>query len=387
MSFGFAVGLLVVLMEVTASAGPVVSPLKQEVTVNRGQTKTFYITVANRARSPQARSRTVRLEVMDFSASREGGLSFHKPGRGKYAAGKWIKLSESRVILHPDKGKKIACEISVPWTARGEYYSAIMVTLDAPEKTSKALNVKHRIASGIFVTVPGRLYPKQAKVVACGVEDTVEAGESVLTVKATIANEGKVRFVAEGEAKIRDKAGRLRDAFPLKSRRPRVLPEDERDFCGSPSRPLPAGEYVAEVCLDYGSKWRKARKTVSFFVSPGQAQVWEENHKNQDAGPAVVVVPADMEETVPAGAFRTLTLKVSNTQPFPIDVTTRVVDSEEPGNAIGKWIIVKPLSFSLGGNQNRAMVCSLAVPGHADGKHKATLQFIANSMRNRSRCR
>jgi len=383
MPFGFVVGVLVLLTGVTASAGVVVSPLKQDVTVHRGQTKTFYFTVANRVRSGQPGSRAVRLEVMDFSTSREGGLSFHKPGTGKYAAGRWIKLSEARVVLPPDEGKEIACEISVPWTATGEYYSAIMVTLEAPEKTSKGVDVEYRIASGVFVTVPGRLYPKQAKVAACRVEEVPEAGKPVLTVKATIANGGKVQFVAEGEAKIRDRAGRLWAEFPLKSPRPRVLPEDERDFCGSPSGPLPAGEYVAEVILDYGSKWRKARKTVGFSLSPAQAKTWEENRKKQDLGPAVVVAPAGVEETVPPGGFRRLTLKISNTKPFPIDVTTRVVDSEEPGNGLGKWIVVKSSSFSLGGDQNRVMVFDLAVPGHAEGKHKATLQFAVSDANGR----
>ena len=382
---GFVIGALMALTGVTASAGIAVSPLKQEVTVKPGGTETFYITVGNHIRHGKGRSRAVRLEVMDFSACRKGGLSFDKPGTGKHAAGRWIKLSQSRFVVAPGKGKKIACEISVPWTARGEYYSAIMVTPDASERVSKGVKIQHRIASGVFVTVPGRTYPKKARVIECSVAaPSAVAEKPALTVTATIANEGRVLFVAKGEVRIRDKAKRrLWAKFPLKTRRERVLPGDLRDFWGSPSQPLPAGEYVAEVVFDYGSKWKKARAKAPFSVSPAQAKAWQEKAK-PDEGTAIVVKPARIEQALAAGGFRRFTLRASNTKPFPVDITVQVVNPEEPGGGLGKWIVVNPVSFGLTGNGNRTIVFNLLVPKHAKGKHKGTLQLTAKDANGRN---
>ena len=340
---GFLLSAIVVLASIPASAGIAVSPLKQEVTVKPGRTETFHITVGNRVRDGKGRPRAVRLEVMDFSACRKGALSFHKPGTGKHDAGRWIKLSQSRLILPPGKGKKIACEVSVPWTARGEYYSAIMVTPEVSDRPSKGVKIQHRIALGVFVTVPGRTYPKKARVMECSAAAPSAAAEKpALTVAATIANEGRVLLVATGEVRIHDKAGRVWRKFPLKTRRERVLPGDLRDFRGSPSQPLPAGEYVAEVIFAYGSKWKKARAKVPSSLSPAQANA------------------------------------------FPVDITVQVVDPEESGSGLGKWIVVNPVSFGLTGNGNRTIVFDLRVPKDAEGKHKGTLQLTVRDTNGRN---
>jgi len=288
---GFVLGVIVVLVSIPAWAGIAVSPLKQEVTVNRGRTETFYISVANRIREGKGETVPVRIEAVDFCVPRDGGLSFHEPGTAKYSASRWIKVSETSFSLKPGESKKIACEISAPWTANGEYYSAIMATLGPRQAAQKGLTVQCRIASGVFVTVPGRMYPKKARVVECGAAaPSAGAEKPELTVTATIANAGRVLFDAEGEVKIRDEAGRLWAKFPLESRRSRVLPGDLRDFSGGFSEPLPPGEYVAEVIFDYGSKWKKARAKAPFSLSPAQTAAWQEKAE-PDNSAAITVEP------------------------------------------------------------------------------------------------
>jgi len=373
-------GTIGILVSIPAWAGIAVSPLKQEVTVNRGRTETFYISVANNIREGKGETVAVQIEAVDFSVSREGGLSFHEPGTAEYSASKWIKVSETSLLLKPAESKKIACEISAPWTASGEYYSAIMATLGPRQAAQKGLTIQCRIASGVFVTVPGRLYPKKARVVECGAAaPSAGAEKPELTITATISNEGRVLFDAEGEVKIRDKAGRLWAKVPLMSRRSRVLPGDLRDFSGCFSEPLPPGEYVAEVVFDYGSEWKKARAEVPFSLSPAQAAVWQKKAR-PDRNAALVIEPAQIEQAVAAGGFRGFTLRVSNAKPFPISIRAQVVESEAERSGLGKWIQVSPASFNLAGSQNRSVIFTLQAPKHEKGEHKGEIRFTVKSV-------
>jgi len=356
-------------------AGIAVSPLKQEVRVNRGRTESFYIKVANHVREGKGATVPVQIEVVDFSVSREGVLTFHKADTEKYSASNWVKISDTSFSLKPGDGKKITCEISVPWTARGEYYSAIIVTPGLRKNLREGLTVQCRVASGVFVTVPGRLYPKKARVTECSVSvPSAGAEKPELTVTATIANKGRVLFVAEGEAKIRDKAGRLWARFPLKSRRNHVLPGDLRDFSGSLSRPLAAGEYVAEVVFDYGSKWKKARAKTPFSLSPIQADAWRQTAKPDDSA-AIVIEPAQIEQTVAPGSFRRFTLRVSNIKSFPLAITARVVEPGEQGTGLGKWIGIAPAVFDLAEKEKRNIVFTMQAPKDAKGEQKGEIQF------------
>lgn len=376
---GLALGVIIVSVSIPAWAGIAVSPLKQEVIVNRGRTETFYVTVVNRVREGKGETVAVQVEAVDFSVPREGGISFHEPGTAKYSASKWIKVSERSLLLKPGDSRKIACEVSAPWTASGEYYSAIMVTLGSRRADQKGLTVQCRIASGVFVTVPGRMYPKKARVVECGAAPPSAGAERLeLKVTATIANEGRVLFVAEGEVKVCDKAGRLWAKFPLKSRRSRVLPGDLRDFSGSLSEPLLSGEYVAEVVFDYGSKWKKARAKAPFSVSPAQAAAWQEKAE-ADNSAAITVEPGCIEEAVAAGGFRRFTVRLTNAKPFPIRIRAQVAESEAQRSGLEKWIRVSPASFNLAGGENRSIVFTLQAPKREKGEHKGEIRFTVKN--------
>ena len=67
--------------------------------------------------------------MMDFSVTEEGGIAFEPAGTAKYSASKWIKLGKSDVKLAPGKGENVECTIKAPYSAAGEYYSAVMVNL------------------------------------------------------------------------------------------------------------------------------------------------------------------------------------------------------------------------------------------------------------------
>ena len=455
--YKLVLGAIAVLSAGSALGGIGVSPLKQDVIVERGKTQTFCITVVNNVRDGKGKAQPVRVELMDFSVSREGALSFHEPNTREYSASGWIRIAEPSFVLKPGTRKKVECEITAPWTASGEYYSCLMI-MPGERGPEKGLTVQYRIASGIFVTVPGRLYQKTAQVLECAAtiveiadrgaadaeidrdkqdkedaadaddagaadaeidrdkedkEDAAEAddadaipppiiGHSELRVTATIANKGRISFVASGEARVCDAAGRIWARFPLKSRRASVQPGDLRDFSGTFAEPLPAGEYLAKLVFDYGSEWKKARAEAPFSISPEQARLWQ--HKRDRATThttALHVEPVQITQELAAGGFRTVTMKVSNLEPFPVNVTAELTeggmktgkeDTEETaegaeqggaaaaGGRLREWVCLRPESFTLAENGNRTVMLAFKVPRDAEGEHRGSIQLTVRDM-------
>ena len=110
-----AAGITMVLGVQSTEAGIVVSPLKQEVDVKPGRTAEFHISIANSARNEWDQpAETVHLEVMDFSVSEGGGLTFQPAGTVKNSASKWITLDKSDLRLAPGQGEKVTCKLRAP---------------------------------------------------------------------------------------------------------------------------------------------------------------------------------------------------------------------------------------------------------------------------------
>ncbi len=152
-----------------ASAGIVVSPLKQEVTVKPGRAETFYVSLSNVARTAADAPQQVRVEVMDYIVTEDGTLIFRAPGTVEQSASKWITVARPEVTVVPGRGQKIAFEVAAPFNAAGEYYAALMFTLAGAREPRGGIGVHYRIASGVFVTVPGRTLNRSAHVVRGGV--------------------------------------------------------------------------------------------------------------------------------------------------------------------------------------------------------------------------
>ena len=238
--------MAIVLAVQAAPAGIVVSPLKQEVLVKPGRSATFHLTISNNARSKWDKAQSVHLELMDFSVSQSGALAFAPAGSVGNSASKWITLGKSDLTLAPGKGERVVCTIKAPYSAAGEYYSAIMVTLGMKGRTKGGVTVGYRTASGVFVRVAGRTFSKQAKILRCEVlwpkpaaepttqPTTTQPAEAAKTdpikVVALLKNTGRARFHASGQARITDAKGRIVYRTPMTAKRPRVLAGDTRLF-------------------------------------------------------------------------------------------------------------------------------------------------------------
>lgn len=372
-----------------ARAGVAVSPLKQEVTVKPGETGKVTISLSNHSRSEFNAVQSVRLEVVDVQVIEDGSIGFLQAGLMDSSASKWVSLPQTSLMLEPNQSQPVECTIVVPASAPpGEYYTTVMVTLDTTGRTDKGVAVQYRIASGIFVTVPGRTYPKRAKIERCEFlwpEDGEAAASQPAAsepnrtaagspasqptpvmprVSVLLHNSGRARFEASGKVKIVDGRSRVVFAGSLSSPRACVFGGDSRLFEAALAKPLAAGKYVIKVEMDYESTWSKARHQMSVEILPQQAAALQLlAHRRLEGQSAVEVQPEKVSVSLRPGAMRSLGLAAKNTSDGPVRAGVRVVTPE--GSPAGAWMTVQPQDFTISAAGHKTVGLKVQVPADA----------------------
>lgn len=363
-----------------AIAGMSVSPLKQEITVKPGETAKVTVTVSNNDREKLGTIETVQVERVDVAAAEDGGLAFPPPGSLDTSVGKWMTLSATSGPIKPNESLKVECTIAPPVSAApGEYYAALLITMDTPQKTETGVTVRCRVASGIFVTIPGRTFPKQAKIERVellwpDVEAARKAAQShsaaedapaveLPKVSVLLRNTGRARFDAEGRIRIQD--AKLRQVFsaPLITKRAGVFGGDKRLFEAAITKPLPAGKYTIKAELDYESSWGKARFQIPIEIHPEQAAALTQMTQKFQAGQAPIEVgPEKVTLALPPGATRSLKVAVRNVSDGVLRGKATVAASQA-----GEWIDVAPASFAIGKAGRRTVAVQVQVPAGVAG--------------------
>jgi hypothetical protein len=366
---------------VPGRAGVAVSPLKQEITVKPGETGKVTITLSNHSRSELDAAQSVRLDVVDVQASEDGSILFKEVGMMDNSASRWISLSRAGATLDPNASETLECTVTPPpSTPPGEYYSAVMVTMATRGQTDRGVVVQYRIASGIFVTIPGRTFAKQARISRCEfvwpepaeAPSTRPAGAPAGTGEASaprlpgvsvlLQNIGKARFEASGKVKIVDGRSRIVFSGPLNTKRSCVFGGDSRLFEVGLNKPLPAGKYVIKVEMDYESTWSKARYELPVEILPEQAAALAQMNKQYRAGrPPVDVQPEKIMLTVRPGAMRSLGLSIRGASDGPIRGRVGLTAAE--GVPADSWLTVSPGEFAVAQSGRKTISLRLQVPG------------------------
>lgn len=364
-----------------APAGIAVSPLKQDVLVKPGAAATFHVTVANRTRGPDAKPCSAHLAVVDFQVTELGAVLLRPPATVKNSASQWITPTKATVTLKPDQAEKVAFTVKAPYAAVGEYYSAVLVTLDQ-KRTHGEVEVDYRIASGVFVTIPGRTFPKKAQVLRCELAwlrpadapPTSPAPETP-TIVAILKNTGQARFEASGHVRISNDQGRTVFKAPMTTRRARVLAGDTRQFECVLAKALPHGQYTMRVEFDYQSGWTKAQTRVPLTISADREALLAAAAAGttaKAAGPAFEVAPKTLAAKVPAGAFRILKLAVKNTGNETLQCRASVADPTGSHNP-ASWFHLEADTFALPKARTKTLYLAVRVPAEAVGLHKTDL--------------
>ncbi len=360
-----------------AQGGVAVSPLKQELTVKPGETGKATITLTNQCRTPYDGPQSVHLSIVDVQVMDSGAISFPSPATMNNSASKWATLGREQAVLEPNQSQAIECtlkpSLSVP---PGEYYVAVMVTMDSTGRSENGVVVQYRIASGVFVTVSGRMYPKEAKIERCALvwpeadaaADSQPAANAPASQPAPMPkvcvllhNTGKARFEGSGKVQIMDGRSRVVFSGALSSQRPCVFGGDSRLFEAPVDKLLPAGRYTLKAEMDYGSSWGKARCKMPLEIGVEQAErlaMLNRRYKGGDA--AVEVTPEKVSLTVQRGAMRSLGLRLRNASDAPL--RGHVALASLDGSSSDSWITTESSEFAIAPAERKTLGLRVQVP-------------------------
>jgi len=370
-------------------AGLAVSPLQQWVEVKPGRKATFFITLTNNKRSEQTQPCPIRVDVLDFTVSDDGQLSFGPEHKHSRSAVDWISFEENEFVLEPGESRKLKATVVAPPNADGDYWAAAMIELGKHKDGEKGVQVKFRTASGIFIHVARRNYIERGSVIEANVNipefDTTDnlteknASETaseeikenqVLEVNAELKNDGLVSFLARGKAYLYSDGWRRVATIPLHAGRRRVLPGDSRWFTGVIAQPLPAGQYKLRAFFASDSKYRrKMTRDMEFSISEDIADVWTENFVYDDTQ-ALEIEPQQIKLQLNPGRLTATKFQVSNQSSGTIVANCRV----EGEKAHNNWLELKTSDFTLAPNTQRSTTCLLKIPRDAQpGQYNWTI--------------
>lgn len=376
-------------------AGIAVSPLQQEVTVRPGAKAEIRLTLRNVKRRPDAGAQALKIDVVGFSVSREGHISFAGARQHARSADKWITLEADELVLAPGESREIKGTVEAPFSADGDYWAALMVSNEGTSRRQGAVNIRLRTACGVFVRVARHSHlerlsirdlsvalPRSAQgaAPAAGHAGQLAAGPteeiSALVVSADVTNEGLVKVNAWGTASLYLDGRRKVATIPLHAHRRRILPGHARRFVGVMPSPLPAGDYSVKLMFGSNPKGgRRAFKEVAFELDGRTAALWRDS--NSGHRPASFdVEPQELKQEMTAGRFTALSVSILNRSPATMQLSCRLNEGTLPAG----WLQISPADFTLGPGQRRSAVCRIAIPdGTQPGNYSGRLVIGAES--------
>ena len=391
---GIPLAALLIAAGSNTEGGISVSPLQQEIQAKPGVPTEFTVTLSNVRRSLSASPARVRLEIVDFTMSLLGTISFgDKPAQSRSAL-PWIELDAKDVMLEPDQVRLVKGRIYAPrGAADGDYWAALLVTPVEPVQEN-GISVILRTASALFVHVQRRNHAERLNVreVQVAVPDLEpeaisegDAGQAgafnddySLKFHADVENTGPVSCTASGKAHLYLSGIRKVASIPLHARSRRILPGESRRFVGVLPAPLPAGEYSLRVVFNSDSQsGQKGYSEVHFTVDDDTAHLWKEFYDRRGASetrPGLAVNAQALTLNLQPGRFTMATIPISNGGGGTMQVTCRL-----NGEAIQSgWLSLDQPAFTLEPRMRRSVLCRIAVPENAQpGSYAGNVVFEA----------
>ncbi|MEN6547446.1 MAG: hypothetical protein ABFE07_15545 [Armatimonadia bacterium] len=367
---GFSIGVRPQLIDLTGPAGA---------------RRSFDLYVRN---FDTLRPAKVWLWVADALQTPTGALEFGDAGAYEYSAARWLKLDQSELTIMPGKEVKVKVTMLVPGNTKGSGH-AIVVASGAPPKNVPIAPTREnqafvvtRVSFGVIFhyAVPGTAVPG-AKIESLFLTSDPPPN-SGLTKKtspykrwlvARVRNTGNVMIYGYGWALLRRANVGLMERWRLGQKeygtRKVIYPGRHLDMYMPVSRPLPTGDYVAQIRLDYAPS-RAATAEVPLAVTADEAadafQSETGAFATQTIGLAVTVEKELETLRVAPGGVRTGTIKVTNNEAVPLQVEAALMDvtmdgdgvlvpsqNATPASSAASWLSIGPQQFSLPPGKSR----------------------------------
>lgn len=253
-----------------------ISPVRSEFTIQKGQSKTFTITLEN----PSAAALTARPIVNDFVASED-------------------ESGEPRLILDPDtvlprndfkrlvspledvvipanQKKDITVTLSVPtYVDAGGYYGAIRFVPVLPDEDGRNVALTASIGSIVLVQVPGEIRQQLTLLQLSAAQKQSSRGFLIggdVSVLTRLKNTGNIHVKPFGKVQIKNMFGKVVHEYEFNNTDPRgnVLPDSIRKFIDPISNKKWLGRYTISINLSYsdGGDIITAKSAFWYFPVP-----------------------------------------------------------------------------------------------------------------------
>lgn len=257
-----------------------VSPVRTDLTINPGETKTIDVYVQN-ITNAEIKLHTI---VNDFVAGKdESGTPNIILDEKKSAPLRSFKKYVTPIgdfSVKPNEQHNVKVVIAIPKDAdAGGYYGAVRFE-PASSDTNQNLSLSASVGSLVLVTVPGDL-KEQANIASLDTrkvdpKTNKELPGSFFTNgknlfgAVRIENTGNIQVQPFGKVLLK-KSGKTLASYEINNTSPRgnVLPDSIRKFEFDISKNVGAfGKYTLEANLGYGSKGELLTATKTFYVVP-----------------------------------------------------------------------------------------------------------------------
>jgi P pilus assembly chaperone PapD len=246
--FTLVVALCLLLQAQSAQASFNISKMNETLELAAGSKITKTLSVSNSSNEPIY----ISSSVMDWSMGQDGKSQFKPANSLPDSCASWIQLNPANFVVGPKQSVQVRYSIDVP-TNHDKESRAIIFFKSRPVPTkaktgSMVLNISLRMGCKI------RIRPKQAvpSVPKAEIVD-IEALNKSDKVRVLVKNSGIVSLGAKGTIEALDKEGRVVSKGKLAPENVVVFPELTREMRAVWPEPLPKGEYLFKVAIDYGA--------------------------------------------------------------------------------------------------------------------------------------
>lgn len=248
------------------------SPVRSDIQVAAGTSKTVEVTVSNLTKQPMK----VSAIANDFIAGDERGTPALILDADKFAPTHSLKrfmVPLGDVTVAPNENKKVGVVIIVPKDAQpGGYFGAIRFA-PASSTSGAQVNLNASAASLILLTVPGPTVEKvnmtEFAVQQGGQSNSYFNSSNDLQATFRMQNKGNVQIGPFGKLSVRQGDKVVYDVdFNNKDQRDMILPDSARRW-DIPLKNIGSfGHYTVEATFSYGSKNQTIEVKKSFWVIP-----------------------------------------------------------------------------------------------------------------------
>jgi hypothetical protein len=257
-----------------------ISPVRSEFIVEKGQSRTFTITLENPSNSPL----TARPIINDFIASEdesgEPRLLLDADSVPPANDFKSLVSPLEEVIVPGNQRQDITVTISVPTYANsGGYYGAIRFVPVLPNEDGTNVALTASIGSIVLIQVPGDL-KQQLNLVQLTAAQKGESGEATarsfmiggdVSLLTRLKNTGNIHVKPFGKVQVKNMFGNVVHEYEFNSSDPRsnVLPDSTRQFVDDLPDKKWLGRYSAVMNLTYSEGGGDLiTSTTSFWYFP-----------------------------------------------------------------------------------------------------------------------